>query len=1207
MLLSNQQTVNQAPGALTGVTGIAGFSTASGSSISISKQALERAKALFAEEEKEDQNAMETHSSDSRRAESRENAAPSGQGFSTAGGNKISVSKEALQRAQLMVNEENPTDNNIDVPFKAGFATARGGAIAVSKQALDKARVLFADEECESTVDTGTSMANAAMLCGAGFSTAKGDKISVSSEALARAKLLFTEEDNGMDKDNASNTNAPHHTILAEPAVPALPSFNRANGTSITISSNAIEKAKQLWSKFERENEPPSVVALSNATGKQISHSDIPQPRVRVLGERKMQPTSPGPGVRKRKVSFDQETDPRTPTKKSRISNPMVQMQTSTPAATAISSSKLDPVVAVAGHDVDAFFAALDDSEFHELFNNPETVTKPSAIEPRELPGIKQQNTSTSHWDDSFPELLPKLATIEELPEPVRVENPPEPIRQGRLAELQKQQEFVRNKPENLCHPRVPSIFTRKQQKNRVSLEHAVGYKRPTVPSSSVVEPSKSVTMENVMDFRFNMIEFYGDTVCNSNVTGVPVGGESEGGCLILDEHSTVGLEQLKAAFLAAPGIDPRLIPPGWVENAWRWIVTKLSAMERCFGDQFTGVLSPENVFQQLQYRYHREIDLSQRPPLRKMLEKDDVASRRMVLFVSNIHSVDGPIEWELELSDGWYAVRTTIDAALESAVSRGKIAIGTKLMVQGAELLNHKDGCAALDVPNDVRLKIHANSTRRVRWMVRLGYYHCPEPFLIPCNSILDRGGLIRRFRCTIVRVYPLMFVEKSDTKSMLRSERMQQRHNKRNDAGKLDRLHKLYNQIQNEIETERAARSLNRNIRITEATSCEELQEMLENGLDLSCLEIDLSHSQKAIIERFHQEQQEALQNEINRRVKAQLDKHPTDRGSIVELLKVRLMDRTTPTKVFLLSIWRPSEEVRSLLEENCLFELQNVSAKGTKSNEIQLTAHKSTTYAKVGREDDNTPASLQPFLRSVMPIGDIDGSTFRPAFSEFDTVGVVVYVGTAEKKKFQSIYLADTAMDLLCVNFWYGLAEYAYDDLITERKLLCVANLQWRTISRQSTVPHSFATEYTTFTENPRQPHLRVAWDRFQVQLNAIDQEQFFRRCYERVRELNDNSFLSGSGTVTPNSSVGRSVSTPLLQRSAASRMQQQSTPLGASTSLTKRKLETLSTFYASPPKMSPIVIRTNPILRKGFRTPARLEDRLEQRSKNEEDGR
>lgn len=42
----------------------------------------------------------------------------------------------------------------------------------------------------------------------------------------------------------------------------------------------------------------------------------------------------------------------------------------------------------------------------------------------------------------------------------------------------------------------------------------------------------------------------------------------------------------------------------------------------------------------ELKYRYDREIDRSQRSALRKILEKDDVAIKRMVLCVSSITEV---------------------------------------------------------------------------------------------------------------------------------------------------------------------------------------------------------------------------------------------------------------------------------------------------------------------------------------------------------------------------------------------------------------------------------------------------------------------------------------------------------------------------------------------------------------------------------------
>ncbi|XP_052873661.1 breast cancer type 2 susceptibility protein homolog [Anopheles cruzii] len=1000
-----------------------GFVTARGSSIAISSAALQKAKALFAEEEAkykediqvslevdmkpkiEDLQASEGSVEGASERKPAINPMPHFAGFSTAAGNAIAISAKALEKAKsFFADEEVPMDNpNMFLKTEptdtgGGFSMAAGSSKSVPTNALHRAKQIFGQEEAKAS---GTIHET---RYGGGFSTASGSKISVSEKALERARAIFNEVENECETvqgaptlgefSTAAGSKAPDgkRTVENMPTAHpeqehygALPMFKRASGTAITVSSRSLERAKQMWSDFDRENEPPDTPKACSRV-KELHHlaSGAKIGQVKPLTERvEVRCDSPHRVAdRKRKHS----PDPRTPTKTSKLNPTVMGQHTSTPAATLTST-------AAAVHDVDQYFAALDDSEFHELFSKAETLPKTQTI-----PTVDGGNAKTNKsfggisWDDSFPEmLLPKLLAEEP------VCGPPEAVRSARLVALQKQREFVENKPVTLCRPVVSLFCAKKLRKDRIPMEQFVGHgTRPE--AASVVTPAMDVTVENAIDFRFNMIDLYGETVCNSNVTGVPLGSEGEA-CLLLGQHSTVGLEELKLAFLATPGIDPRLVPCGWVENAWRWIVSKLSALERNFGNRFTGVLTPDNVFQQLQYRYHREIDLSQRSSLRRMLEKDDIASRRMVLFVSRVFPVDGGIGYGLELSDGWYAVLTTIDGPLASAVARGKITVGTKLMIQGAELTNHSEGCSPLEVPPEVRLKIHANATRRVRWMVKLGYYRHPAPFTIPCNSVLDRGGLVCRFRAIVVRLYPLVFVEKSTTEgqpSTLRSERMQLRHSKRNESGQLDSLHKLYNRVQQELEAERRTIAVNRNFRLTEATSCEELQEQLENGLDVSFLDIDLSSSQRALIDRFQQQRQEALQNEIHQRVKAQLDNRPPDRSSVTALLKVRLMDPVEPKKVFMLSIWRPPEDTQTLLQEQSVVELGNVTANGTKNGAVLLTTHKNTTYTRDPSSVRVECSTLQPWFRTITPIGSIDGQTFGPPFNEFDTVGIVVHVG-------------------------------------------------------------------------------------------------------------------------------------------------------------------------------------------------------------------
>ena len=70
----------------------------------------------------------------------------------------------------------------------------------------------------------------------------------------------------------------------------------------------------------------------------------------------------------------------------------------------------------------------------------------------------------------------------------------------------------------------------------------------------------------------------------------------------------------------------------------------------------------------QLNYRYHREIDRVERSAIRKICEMDDIAAKRMILFVAQINRIgfDGI---ELELCDGWYSLPCIIDDEIKKFV----------------------------------------------------------------------------------------------------------------------------------------------------------------------------------------------------------------------------------------------------------------------------------------------------------------------------------------------------------------------------------------------------------------------------------------------------------------------------------------------------------------------------------------------------------
>ena len=258
------------------------FSTASGRKVTVSNDALKKAKQLFSDEKAGEDLLELAEKHRKRRSGTSEPAALQNSlgehtapvGFCTASGNQVPVSADALLKAkQLFADEDHEEDvaelaaktrdrrKNLPRADPIGFSTANGKKVSVSNEALMKAKKLFADENAEDLLELAAKTRNrrrsspSADADPVGFSTANGKKVSVSKEALMKAKKLFAD-------DNAEDLAGPAAGTRNQMAFTNLPGedtapvgFATANGKSIVISNDALMRARQLFADVNSEED----------------------------------------------------------------------------------------------------------------------------------------------------------------------------------------------------------------------------------------------------------------------------------------------------------------------------------------------------------------------------------------------------------------------------------------------------------------------------------------------------------------------------------------------------------------------------------------------------------------------------------------------------------------------------------------------------------------------------------------------------------------------------------------------------------------------------------------------------------------------------------------------------------------------------------------------------------------------------------------
>lgn len=93
---------------------------------------------------------------------------------------------------------------------------------------------------------------------------------------------------------------------------------------------------------------------------------------------------------------------------------------------------------------------------------------------------------------------------------------------------------------------------------------------------------------------------------------------------------------------------------------------------------------------------YEKELNRGARPAFRLIAAQDALAGHHMILCVSGVTWSEGGIGEDglplvphptLELTDGWYRLRTQVDEVLARAARRGVIRVGRKMSVSSASV----------------------------------------------------------------------------------------------------------------------------------------------------------------------------------------------------------------------------------------------------------------------------------------------------------------------------------------------------------------------------------------------------------------------------------------------------------------------------------------------------------------------------------------
>ncbi|PNT69978.1 hypothetical protein BRADI_2g03990v3 [Brachypodium distachyon] len=597
------------------------------------------------------------------------------------------------------------------------------------------------------------------------------------------------------------------------------------------------------------------------------------------------------------------------------------------------------------------------------------------------------------------------------------------------------------------------------------------------------------------------------------------------------------GAEEFQKMLLAC-GASSTYATKEWVSNHYKWIVWKLASLERCYPTKAAGkFLTVANVFEELKYRYDREVNNGHRSAIKKILEGNALPSLMMVLCISAIHSRPGISKCKLEagradtnedisgnksltaahrnksaqieLTDGWYALEASLDVALSEQLDKRKLSIGQKLRIWGASLCGWTGPVSFHEASGTVKLMVHVNGSYRARWDDTLGFCkHVGPPLAFKC--IKASGGRVPRTLVGVSRIYPVLYKEKlPDGRSVVRSERMERK--------AVQMYHQRVSKITEDILCEQEENCGSTDDSEEGAKICK----MLERAAEPEVMMAGMTSEQMMSFSSYQEKQKVVRQNKVAKKVEKALEVAGLGPRDITPFLKLRvtsLVHKTTATKTTkegLITIWNPTEKQKADLVEGQIYFVTGLVPCTYCTDILYLHARGPSTMwkqlASVQAKD------FEPFFtpRKVVELssfGDV------PLASEFDIAGVVLHVGDVylcSSQKRQWLFLTDGSKFisgqqsteqndcLLAVSFSCPIAgdDYAFFSYALSGNTVGFSNLVKRQKDQMRRLWVAEATESTTYTishEISKRSHLKEA---------ATCAEKWASSSYPKIQELKE----------------------------------------------------------------------------------------------------